>query len=231
MSDGGAMRFLQDFRKRPIYGHLKSLVSTIVFVWLFTSGVAQATIVPTESMVPTILVGDHFMLDRVAFPANYPEAIRDYLPERTIKRGDIVAFWSPEDPNLRLVKRVIALPGERYEMREGDVYINGEKLKEPYAVHAERRELWRSQNIAPITLPADSFFMMGDNRDRSHDSRYFGSIQRKALIGKPLFVYWSYDTGTYKPNKTLGEWAEYYGSMAMHFVSKTRWDRTGTLIR
>jgi signal peptidase I len=225
------MQFLKDFRKRPIWGHLKSVTSTVVFVWLFTSGVAQATIVPTESMSPTILVGDHFFLDKVAFPGNYPEAVQSLLPERAIKRGDIVAFMSPETPGLRLVKRVIGLPGEQVGMRQGDIYINDEKLKESYTVHAEPSGVWRSQNIAPITLPSDGFFMMGDNRDRSHDSRYFGVVQRKALIGKPLFVYWSYDSGEYKPDKSLGEWAEYYGSVAVHFLSRTRWDRTGTVLR
>ena len=97
------MQFLKDFRKRPVWAHIKSLGSTLVFVWLFTSGIAQATMVPTESMVPTILIGDHFFLDKVAFPANYPEALQNLLPERTIHRGDIVAFWSPQDPDLRLV--------------------------------------------------------------------------------------------------------------------------------
>jgi signal peptidase I len=225
------MQFLKDFRKRPAWAHIKSVGSTLVFVWLFTSGVAQATLVPTESMVPTILVGDHFFLDKLAFPANYPEAIRGLLPERTIRRGDIVAFWSPADPELRLVKRVIGLPGERVEMREGDIYINGEKLNETYVVHTEPGEVWRSQNFAPITLSSEGFFMMGDNRDRSNDSRYFGAVQRKALIGKPLFVYWSYDSGPYKPNRSLGEWAEYYGSMAVHFVTRTRWERMGMVLR
>src|SRR6185369_828160 len=118
--------------KTHIWEWTKSLVSTLVFVWICTHGIAQATIVPTESMVPTILVGDHFFLDKVAFPANYPEVLQKILPERKVRRGDIFAFSSPEDPNRRLIKRVIALPGERFEIRAGDLYINGEKLKESY---------------------------------------------------------------------------------------------------
>src|SRR5574339_529615 len=108
--DGGRMQFFKRrrkvepaTRKAQLWAHFKSLASTALFVWLFTSGVAQATMVPTESMDPTILVGDHFFLDKVAFPANYPDALQPFLPERTIKRGDIVAFWSPETPDLRLV--------------------------------------------------------------------------------------------------------------------------------
>src|SRR6516165_6996728 len=115
---------------KKIWDSVKSLGSTLVFVWVFTHGVAQATVVPSESMTPTILVGDHFFLDKVAFPANYPEALQKYLPNRAIRRRDIVALWSPETPNLRLVKRVIGLPGETIEVRHRDVYINGQKLDE-----------------------------------------------------------------------------------------------------
>ncbi len=218
-------------RKRKIWMQFKSLASTVVFVWLFTNHIAQATIVPTESMVPTILVGDHFFLDKVGFPANYPEALQSVLPERTIHRGEIVAFWSPEARNFRLIKRVIGLPGETIEMRSGDIYINGEKLKEPYAAHNIPGVNWHAENFAPVTLPADGFFMMGDNRDNSRDSRYFGTVHRNALIGKPTFVYWSYESDPYRGEKTLGEWAEYYASIATHFFTRTRWDRTGTVLQ
>ena len=218
-------------KKARIWAHFKSLASTIVFVWFFTNHVAQATVVPTESMLPTILAGDHFFLDKVAFPANYPEALREFLPERTIRRGDIVAFWSPEKPGLRLVKRAIALPGDTFEIQEGDVYINDQILKESYAVHRLPPARWRSENVAPMTIPPDQFFMMGDNRDESHDSRIFGVIHRDALIGKPTFVYWSYASEPYQGSRTLKEWAEYYGSIAMHFVTRTRWARTGTVLQ
>jgi signal peptidase I len=223
--------FAETVRKNRWWGHFKSVTSTVVFVWLFTHHIAQATMVPTESMVPTILVGDHFMLDKVAFPANYPEFLQDVLPQRTIHRADIVAFWSPETPDLRLVKRVIGLPGEKLEIREGDIYINGEKLNEPYVVHALQPDFRPLQNMAPLTIPADSFFMMGDNRDYSHDSRFFGVISRRALIGRPLFIYWSYDGGPYPlGDRSIGEWAEYYASVATHFLTRTRWMRTGTVL-
>lgn len=218
-------------RKRKIWLQFKSLASTLVFVWLFTNHIAQAMIVPTESMVPTILVGDHFFLDKVAFPSNYPEILQKVLPGRTIRRGDLVAFWSPETPDLRLIKRVIALPGETYAIRGGDIYIDGEKLKEPYAVHSMPGVNWRSENFAPVTLPPDGFFMMGDNRDNSRDSRYFGVVHRKAILGKATFVYWSYESDPYRGDKSLGQWAEYYASIATHFVTRTRWSRTGTVLR
>ena len=217
--------------KSRMWPWMKSFGSTLVFVWFFTHGVAQATVVPSESMNPTILVGDHFFLDKLAFPANYPQALQKYLPVRTIHRGDIVAFWSPQNPNMRLVKRVIGLPGETLEVRNRDVYINGAKVNEPYTVHTDPREFDRRDNFGPVTIPADRFFMMGDNRDNSNDSRFWGFAPRESLIGKPLFVYWSYDDDPYDQEPTLVQSAEHAVSVAAHFLTRTRWLRTGTLLR
>ena len=216
--------------KKRMWQWFKSVGSTVAFVWIFTQGVAQATVVPTESMTPTILVGDHFFLDKVAFPGNYPSAVQKYLPERTIERGDIVALWSPNAPQIRLVKRVIGLPGETLEVRHREVYINGNKLDEPYAVHIDPREIERRDNFGPVTIPEDAFFVMGDNRDNSNDSRFWGFAPRQSLIGKPLFIYWSFEDTPYE-QRTFGEWIEHSVSVATNFFSKTRWTRTGTVLR
>jgi signal peptidase I len=215
---------------KKIWDSIKSIGSTLVFVWVFTHGVAQATVVPTESMTPTILVGDHFFLDKLAFPANYPEAVQKYLPNRTIHRGEIMAFWSPENPDLRLVKRVIGLPSETVEVRHRDVYINGRKLTEPYAVHTDPVEFTRRDNYGPVTLGPDQFFMMGDNRDNSNDSRFWGPAPRQNFIGRPLFVYWSYDDVPQTHQLTAAEWVEHTASVAAHFLTRTRWTRTGTIL-
>src|SRR5262245_12930733 len=167
-----SLRKGQDKRhKSPLREWVESLVSTIVFVWIFTNHVAQATEVPTESMQPAIMPGAHFFLDKVAFPANYPEALHKYLPSRDIHRGDIIAFWSPENSKLRLVKRVIALPGETVEIRDREVYIDGKRLNEPYKVHIDRRQIPQRDNFGPAVVPANQYFMLGDNRDNSNDSR------------------------------------------------------------
>src|SRR5262245_23603241 len=217
--------------KARIWQWIKSYGSTIVFVWVFTHGVAQATVVPSESMSPTILVGDHFFLDKVGFPANYPKAFQKYLPARTIDRGDIVALWSPENSKIRLVKRVIGLPGETLELRHRELYIDGRKLDEPYVVHTDPREINRRDNFGPVVIPPDHFFLMGDNRDNSNDSRFWGFASRDSLIGKPLFVYWSYDEEPYSEELTLDQWFEHSVSVATHFFSRTRWLRTGTMLR
>jgi len=217
--------------KTHIWEWTKSLVSTLVFVWIFTHGIAQATVVPSESMVPTILVGDHFFLDKVAFPANYPKIVQSYLPDRTIHRGDIVAFWSPQNPEMRLVKRVIGLPGETVEIRDRDLYINGQKLDEPYVVYTDARQIDQRDNMASTVVPPDHFFMMGDNRDNSNDSRFWGFASRESFIGKPLFIYWSYDDEPYSQEMTLGQLVEHSASVAAHFLTRTRWLRTGTVLR
>ena len=117
-------------RKSAAREWLESLVFSLIFVFFFTNFIAQATQVPTESMKPTILVGDHFFLDKFAFPANYPPFMNKVLPPLEILLGDIVAFKSPGDPKVPFIKRVIGLPGETLEIRDKTVYINGKELEE-----------------------------------------------------------------------------------------------------
>src|SRR5215470_700260 len=227
--------------KSPFREWVESLAFTVVFVLIFTSYIAQATQVPTESMKPTILVGDHFFLDKIAFPANYPSAIRRYLPHRSVKRLDIIAFKSPTDGNIPFVKRVIGLPGESVEVRNKAVYINGRKLDEPYKIHVDSttyssdpwtpEELKVRDNYGPVTVPPEHYFVMGDNRENSNDSRYWGFVEWDEIIGKPLFVYWSYESDPYVPgDKTLREWVDGYATVAMHFFDRTRWFRIGTMV-
>src|SRR5262245_2990871 len=219
----------------------ESLVGTIIFVLVFTSFVAQATQVPTGSMKPTILVGDHFFLDKIAFPGNYPKAIRPYLPKRAIRQGDIIAFKSPTDKKIPFVKRVIGLPGDTIEIKSKNVYVNGQKLNEPYKIHVDSgiygNDAWTPQDLAtrdnygPQTVPPDNFFVMGDNRDDSSDSRFWGYVDRNSIIGKPLFVYWSYDSDPYISSEpSFKEWIMGYASIALHFFNRTRWFRIGTMV-
>jgi signal peptidase I len=220
---------------------IESLAFTVIFVLIFTSYIAQATQVPTESMKPTILVGDHFFLDKLVFPANYPAAIRRYLPHRPIKRLDIIAFKSPTEGNIPFVKRVIGLPGDSVEVRGKSVYVNGKKLDEPYKIHVDSttyssdpwtpEELKIRDNFGPVKVPSDNYFVMGDNRDNSNDSRYWGFVTWEEIIGKPLFVYWSYESDPYVPGeKSLREWLDGYATVAMHFFDRTRWFRIGTMV-
>ena len=215
---------------------IESLVFSLIFVFFFTKFIAQATQVPTESMKPTILVGDHFFLDKFAFPANYPEFLLNFLPKREIDRGDIVAFKPPQSPEIPFIKRVIALPGEMIEVRNKTVYIDGKKIEESYKYFDDEGDQRKysyapRESYGPLMIPEDSYFMMGDNRDNSNDSRYWGPVPGKNIIGKPLFIYWSYDDDPYDPSpKSLFEHAKNYGTKAANFFNKTRWWRTGRFL-
>jgi len=233
---------VQPKRKSATREWIESLVFSLIFVFFFTNFIAQATQVPTESMKPTILVGDHFFLDKFAFPANYPDFVLKVLPTRHIHREEIVAFKSPENPKIPFIKRVIGLPGETLEIRDKVVYINGKMLEEPYKYFIDSNIYERGSgiphdyvvrdNYGPMKIPADCYFMMGDNRDNSNDSRYWGVVQGKYIIGKPLFVYWSYEADPYDPRpKSILEYAKEYGSVAVNFFSKTRWSRTGRILK
>jgi signal peptidase I len=233
---------VQPKRKSAAREWIESLVFSLIFVFFFTNFIAQATQVPTESMKPTILVGDHFFLDKFAFPANYPDFMLKVLPTRHIHREEIVAFKSPENPKIPFIKRVIGLPGETLEIRDKVVYINGKMLEEPYKYFIDSNIYERGSgiphdyvvrdNYGPMRIPADCYFMMGDNRDNSNDSRYWGVVQGKYIIGKPLFVYWSYEADPYDPRpKSILEYAKEYGSVAVNFFSKTRWSRTGRILK
>jgi signal peptidase I len=232
----------QSRRKSAAREWLESLVFSLIFVFFFTSFIAQATQVPTESMKPTILVGDHFFLDKFAFPANYPDFISRILPVRSVKRGEIVAFKSPENPKVPFIKRVIGLPGDVLEIRDKVVYINGRKLDEPYKYLIDPNVYERGSgipqdylvrdNYGPVRIPPYCYFMMGDNRDNSNDSRYWGFVKSQYIIGKPLFVYWSYEADPYDPRpKSVIEYAKEYGSVALNFFTRTRWSRTGKILR
>ena len=214
--------------RRRIWETVKSVAVTVAFAWVFTNHIAQATVVPTVSMTPSILVGDHFFIDKMAFPANYPELVRSYLPNRTIERGDVMALWSPEDPDIRLVKRVIGLPGETLEIRGWDVFIDEQRVDEPYTVHVNPIPGHR-HDFGPVLIPENSYFMMGDNRDNSNDSRSWSFASHDELIGRALFIYWSYESPAYDPTTwSIADRAKHYGSVAFHFFTRTRWKRTGT---
>jgi signal peptidase I len=215
----------------------ESLASTVVFVLIFTTFIAQATQVPTPSMIPTIFVGDHFFLDKIAFPGNFPEAMRGWLPRRQINRGDIIAFRPPPKAGMTtpFVKRVIGIPGDTVQVTNRVVFVNGQMLEEPYKIHtlASTSGFNPGDNWGPEQVPQDQFFVMGDNRDNSNDSRFWGFVDRYNIIGKPLFVYWSYASTTpYESgDRSWTSIATDYLSVAQHFFTRTRWFRFGTMVK
>jgi signal peptidase I len=217
----------------------------------------QAFEIPSSSMVKTLLVGDHVFVDRETVAPKTKWA-GPLLPYHDIERGDIIVFLSPVQPGLHVVKRIIGIPGDRIQLRNGVVYRNGERLEEPYVIHSQKdynryrdefptvspressiqvaTEWFLTQNNyikdGVITVPPDSYFGMGDNRDVSWDSRYWGFIPRENVIGRPMFVYWSFETSEDQYTKTsMPDRAEWLGHVALHFFDKTEWRRTLHIIR
>jgi signal peptidase I len=216
-----------------------------IIVYLFaTTTLVQAYVVPTGSMEGSVMIGDHMLVDRVAF-ANPGGPGRHLLPYHDVQRGDIVVFLYPEDIRQTYVKRVIGLPGDRIRLVDKQVIRNGRRLMEPYTQHmAWPRDPYRDCfPIAPeasttprgrdmfqhhvihgeVMVPPDSLFVLGDNRENSEDSRYWGFVPRGYVVGKPLIVYWSYDA----PTAELEEWSlAHILDVTQHFFTKTRWERT-----
>jgi signal peptidase I len=231
-------------RKSPRRGFISEWSVTILMYLFAATTLVQAYVVPTGSMEGTIRVGDHMLVDRVSY-ANPGLVGRHILPYREIRRGDLVVFRYPEDIRQNYVKRVIGLPGDRIRLENKQVIRNGSRLMEPYTQHITgyidayrddfpqppelyttprgRDMLARHVENGEVVVPADALFVLGDNRDNSADSRYWGFVPRSYVIGEPLVVYWSYDA----PTADLEEWGvDHLVDVAEHFFTRTRWERT-----
>jgi signal peptidase I len=224
---------------------------TILLLLFGTTTLVQAFVIPTGSMEDNLLIGDHLLVDKLSFaPAG---AVSRYLlPYLPIERGDIIVFRYPEDVRQTFVKRVVGVPGDRIRIVNKQVLLNGKPIEEPYKFHKQDFLIPYRDNfpdsppgdIRPrgldmlashldrdeIVVPPDSYFAMGDNRDFSLDSRYWGFVPRDHIVGKPLIIYWSYETET---NRLIssGIDLEHIKDLALNFFRKTRWKRTFHLIR
>jgi len=237
---------------------VRSLLVVLVTVFCIRTFVAEATVIPTGSMESTILIGDHVFLNKLLYGPEIPYTNWRLPELRSIHRGDIVAFRYPRNPSVMYVKRVIAMGGDVVKVVDKKVYVNGRPLDEPYVQFESGNMLPLRDNFPPAlseiaTLPAywgldpnwarempnyiqedglhvppDHFFAMGDNRDNSEDSRFWGFVPLENVVGEPLFVYWSYDAPT--PEWTadsLTERLKFDASILKNFLAKTRWSRTG----
>ena len=195
----------------------------IVGIFLLVNGtIAQARVIPSGSMENTMLVGDHLIMSRVGYDAGVPFTPWHFSLWRTPKRGQIVIFRSLEVPGTDLVKRFIGMPGDTVEVKDGAVWVNGAKLNEPYI----KEPMNSVEHFGPLVVPPDHYFAMGDNRNDSYDSRYFGPVPRANVIGVPLINYLSVVAPTvnaWEPGH-LGERFEAYGDAIIH-PSRIRWRR------
>jgi signal peptidase I len=247
---------------------LESLASicTVLAVGLFVmTFVFQNFEIPSASMVSTLLIGDHVLVDRIALapPAHWAP----FTYYREVRRGDIIVFLKPGEPDLFLVKRCIGIPGDRIHLEHGVVYLNGVAQNEPHAqmprndgdpedayapyrddfpsdlegieeqAAANNAALWAQELPSHIVngelvVPPGFVFAMGDNRTKSLDGRYWGFVPRENIVGRPMFVYWSFQTPADQGDKTsLGDRVAFMGHILLHFFDQTRWSRTFHIIR
>jgi signal peptidase I len=219
---------VSEFRKSTIREYFESIVIAVILALFIRTFVVQAFKIPTGSMENNLLIGDHLLVNKFVFAPTASAVERAVLPVAPIRRGEVVVFKYPEEPERDFIKRVIGLPGETLEVREKKVYINGSPLDEPYVhflqppstAHGESsmHEVTSydvRERYGPVTVPGDQYFVMGDNRDNSQDSRYWGFMPRDYVKGRALVIYLSLDNSS----------GDSLPSMFVNFFTNTRWHR------
>jgi signal peptidase I len=230
---------------------VESLLVTVILALFGITFIVQAFKIPSQSMEPTLLVGDHLLVNKFLFEGR-GAWYEKLLPYRPVRRGDIIVFKFPYDDHPHYVKRVIGLPGDHLRIVNGKVIVNGEPLLEPYVARDPAAEDPFGENFPPsdpsfmdtglrpewaghimdfvqngeLVVPANHYFAMGDNRDHSWDSRYWGFVNRDAIMGRPLVVYWSVAaTSEDYNNRTLMGALHGIAGTLLHLTSRTRWNR------
>jgi len=233
---------------------LQSLVITVVIAVFVITFVVQAFQIPSESMENTLLIGDYLLVDKLRYGGG---GIWDgIMPYRQVRGGDIVVFHYPVSPSQHFVKRVVGVPGDRIRLIHGDVYLNGKRLQEAYVRHTsplpdpfrdefprlsssaqEVTRTWRLQmeklvENGELIVPEGHYFVLGDNRDESLDSRYWGFVPRENIIGRPLLIYWSLrsEGDNLQVSSTAGDKLYRFAYAVSHLYQITRWDRTFRLV-
>ena len=180
-------------------------------------------------MENNLLVGDHLLVNKFVYGL-HPGFLSKITPYKEPRRGDIIVFKYPNEPEVAYVKRLMGMPGDKIEMIGRTVYINGEALKEDYTQYIDPGSIY--SHYGPYQVPPDQYFAMGDNRDNSQDSRFWGSVPREYLLGKALVIYWSYETPKGEHLQTgLRDRVKQYADVILNFITKTRWSRTFKVIR
>jgi signal peptidase I len=231
--------------------YAESLLVTLIIVLFGTTFIVQPFKIPSQSMEPTLLVGDHLFVNKFLFGGRGAWYER-LLPYRAVRRGDVIVFKFPYSDHPHYVKRVIGLPGDRIRIVDQQVYVNGQRLAEPYVVHDPASDDPYGDNFPPsdryflqrglqpgwaeqlpryvdrgeLVVPADHYFVMGDNRDHSWDSRYWGFVDREAIMGRPTVIYWSIEATSddYADGGLKGNLIGLVETI-LHLPSRTRWSR------
>ena len=248
-------------QKSGLRDTFESLVVTVILAIFGTTFVVQAFKIPTGSMEDTLLIGDHLLVNKFAF-ASHPRWLARLLPYRELRRGDVVVFRFPASDEQSgagdyFVKRVHGLPGDRIRIFHRQVFVNGQLEQEPFVRHTYLDELRPGDDFPPpvseylrgatlgwsedlhnyvrdgeLVVPPGQYFVMGDNREQSWDSRFWGFVPRDLVSGRPLLIYWSFETARDEYMRTsLADHLSQAAQLVVHFFSRTRWQRTFRFVR
>lgn len=183
-------------KKSLLWEYVEAIITALILALLIRTFVVQAFKIPSGSMIPTLLIGDHILVNKFLYGTQIPFTDKKILIFREPEKGDIIVFKYPENPTKDFIKRVIATEGDTIEEKNKVVYVNGEPVTERYAYHSDPTMLSatdRRDTFGRILVPKDKIFVMGDNRDHSYDSRFWGFVDEKEVKGKAFIIYWSWD--------------------------------------
>jgi signal peptidase I len=221
--------------------YYEAILVAVIFTLFARTFVAQAFKIPTGSMEDNLLVGDHLFVNKFIYAPHWNTPLHSLMPYRDIRRGDVVVFKYPQDPDRDFIKRAVAVPGDTVEVRGKQLEVNGKLEVNPHVVHKDPQvipdtpalpvSIRNRDNFGPFVVPEGFVFCMGDNRDNSYDSRFWGPVPRSYFKGRALFIYWSYEA---RPNshEWRGWWdrVQQLASVGIHFFSRTRWGRSFSVV-
>jgi len=218
-----------EFRKSTIREYFESIVITAIIALFATTFVIQAFKIPTGSMESNLLIGDHLLVNKFVYGL-HSGILSKLLPYKEPARGDVIVFKYPNNPEVAYVKRLMGLPGDKIEMIGRTLYVNDKALKEDYTQYIDPGSTY--DHYGPYSVPPGQYFAMGDNRDNSQDSRFWGFVPRDYLLGKALVIYWSYETPKDEYLQTsMRDRLSQFADVFLNFFAKTRWKRTLKIIR
>ncbi len=188
--------------KSKLREYTESILWALILALIIRTCVVQAFKIPSGSMEDTLAIGDHLLVNKFIYGLKLPFSDKRILKFRDPRQGDVIVFEYPVDRSKDFIKRVIGVPGDEVEVRNKHVYVNGVLYQNPHEVHKDAtvfpREVNQRDNFGPVRVPAHSYFMMGDNRDNSYDSRYWGVIKESDIKGKAFIKYWSWDQNSWR---------------------------------
>jgi len=211
----------RDTRKKSVFReYFEAIIIAIILALFIRTFIVQAFKIPSGSMLPTLLIGDHLLVNKFQYGIRMPVTGQLLVPISQPKQGDIIVFRFPKDRSIDYIKRVVGTPGDTVEIRDKKVYVNGKAIEDSHAHLTSMTILGANasprDNFGPILVPEGRYFVMGDNRDNSYDSRFWGFVDERDILGKAFILYWSWDID--KPLFSLDR------------LSSIRWGRLANLI-